>query len=59
MQLSDTEVPPIVDGLIGKRLVSDRGGFCSRVTKYWYRSANVSLGSLEFSAQEIGVLCLL
>jgi len=59
MQLSDTEVQQIVDGLIKKHLVSDRGGFGSRVTKYKHRFANVGFGSLEFSAKEIGLLCLL
>jgi uncharacterized protein YceH (UPF0502 family) len=59
MQLSDTEVQQIVDGLIKKHLVSDRGGFGSRVTKYKHRFANVGFGSLEFSTQEIGLLCLL
>ena len=59
MQLSDMEVQQVVDGLIKKHLVSDRGGFGSRVTKYKHRFANVGFGSLEFSAQEIGLLCLL
>jgi len=59
MQLSDMEVQQIVDGLIKKHLVSDRGGFGSRVTKYKHRFANVGFGSLEFSSQEMGILCLL
>ena len=59
MQLTDAEVQDIVDGLIKKHLVSDRGGFGSRVTKYKHRFANVGFGSLEFSAQELGILCLL
>ena len=59
MQLSDTQVQQIVDGLIKKHLISDRGGFGSRVTKYQHRFANVGFGSLEFSPQEIGILCLL
>lgn len=59
MQLSDTEVQEIVDGLIKKHLVSDRSGFGSRVTKYQHRFANVGFGSLEFSPQEMGILCLL
>ncbi len=29
------------------------------MTKYQHRFANVGLGSLEFSAREIGILCLL
>jgi len=40
-------------------LVSDRSGFGGRVTKYKHRFANVGFGSLEFSAREIGILCLL
>jgi len=59
MQLGDTEMQQVVDGLIKKHLVSDRGGFGSRVTKYQHRFANVGFGSLEFSAQEMGVICLL
>lgn len=59
MQLSDTQVQQVVDGLISKHLVSDRGGFGSRVTKYKHRFANVGFGSLEFSTQEIGLICLL
>ena len=59
MQLSDAEVQQIVDGLIKRHLVSDRGGFGSRVTKYQHRFANVGFGSLEFTPQELGVLCLL
>jgi uncharacterized protein YceH (UPF0502 family) len=59
MQLSDTEVQQTVDGLIKKHLVSARSGFGSRVAKYQHRFANVGFGSLEFSAQEIGILCLL
>ena len=59
MQLSDTDVQQIVDGLIKKHLVSDRSGFGSRVSKYQHRFANVGFGSLEFSDQEIGIICLL
>lgn len=59
MELSESEVQQIADGLIKKHLVSDRGGFGSRVTKYQHRFANVGFGSLEFSDQEMGVICLL
>ena len=59
MNLSEAEVQRIVDGLISKHLVSDRGGFGSRVTKYQHRFANVGFGSLEFTAQELGILCVL
>jgi uncharacterized protein YceH (UPF0502 family) len=59
MQLSDSEVQQIVDGLRKKHLVSDRGGFGSRVTKYQHRFGNVGFGSLEFTAQELGIICVL
>lgn len=59
MHLSDTEVQQIVDGLISKHLVSNRGSFGSRVTKYQHRFANVGFGSLELSDKEIGIICLL
>jgi len=59
MHLSDAEVQHILDGLLKKHLVSDRGGFGSRVTKYQHRFGNVGFGSLEFTAQEIGIICVL
>ena len=57
--VTETEVQDIVDGLLKKHLVSDRGGFGSRVTKFQHRFCNSGFGSLEFSKQEIGVLCVL
>ena len=59
MQMSEVDVQEIVDGLMKKHLLSDRTGFGSRVTKYQHRFCNVGFGSLEFSAQELGVLCVL
>jgi len=59
MQLSDMDVQQVADGLIKKHLVSDRGSFGSRVTKYQHRFANVGFGSLEFSDKELGIICLL
>ncbi len=59
MQLSETEVQEIVDGLIKQHLISDRSGFGGRVTKYQHRFCNAGFGSLEFSAQELGIICVL
>lgn len=59
MQLSETKVQEIVDGLIKQHLISDRSGFGGRVTKYQHRFCNAGFGSLEFSAQELGVICVL
>ena len=59
LQLSEMEVQDVVDELIKKHLVSDRSGFGSRVTKYQHRFCNSGFGSLEFTAQELAVLCVL
>ncbi|MDJ0806317.1 MAG: DUF480 domain-containing protein [Gammaproteobacteria bacterium] len=59
MQLSDREVQTVVDGLLKKHLISDRSGFGSRVTKYQHRFCNLGFGSLEFTEQELGILCVL
>jgi uncharacterized protein YceH (UPF0502 family) len=59
MHLAETEVQQIVEGLLKKHLVSNRGGFGSRVTKYQHRFGNVGFGSLEFTAQELGIICVL
>lgn len=59
LELAEIEVQAIVDGLIKKHLISDRSGFGSRVTKYQHRFCNVGFGSLEFSEQELGTLCVL
>lgn len=59
LQLTESEVQETVDGLLKKHLVSDRGGFGSRVTKYQHRFCNAGFGSLEFSTQELGILCVL
>ena len=59
LRLTESEVQETVDGLLKKHLVSDRGGFGSRVTKYQHRFCNAGFGSLEFSTQELGILCVL
>ncbi len=59
LQLSADEVQRVVDGLLKRHLLSDRGGFGSRVTKYQHRFGNVGFGSTEFTAQELGILCVL
>ena len=59
LKLSAEEVQEVVDGLLKRHLVSDRGGFGSRVTKYQHRFGNVGFGSTEFTDQELGILCVL
>jgi uncharacterized protein YceH (UPF0502 family) len=59
LNLSETVVRETVDGLIKKRLVSEKTGFGSRVTKYQHRFCNTDFGDLVFSEQELGVICVL
>ena len=59
LQLSETEVQNLLDDLKKKHLVSDRTGFGSRVAKYQHRFCNSGFGALEFSPQELGLLCVL
>jgi uncharacterized protein YceH (UPF0502 family) len=43
-----------------KHMVSDKSaGYGGRVTKYKHRFCNTEFGSLKFSKQELGVICVL
>lgn len=57
--LSTALVQDTVDGLLKAHLVSDRGGYGGRVTKYKQRFCNTEFGELKFSAQELGIVCVL
>jgi uncharacterized protein YceH (UPF0502 family) len=60
LELNETVVQQTVDGLLKKHLVSDRSsGYGGRVTKYKHRFCNTEFGPLKFSAQELGILCVL
>lgn len=60
LDLRETEVQQTVDSLMKKHLVSDRSaGYGGRVTKYKHRFCNTEFGSLKFSAQELGIICVL
>ncbi len=60
LELSEAEVQQSVDALMKKHLVSDRSaGYGGRVTKYRHRFCNTEFGSLKFSPQEVGVLCVM
>ena len=60
LDLRDTEVQQAVDSLMKKYLVSDRSaGYGGRVTKYKHRFCNTEFGSLKFSGQELGIICVL
>jgi uncharacterized protein YceH (UPF0502 family) len=60
LDLSEAEVQQTVDSLMKKYLVSDKSaGYGGRVTKYKHRFCNTEFGSLKFSGQELGILCVL
>ena len=60
LELSEAVVQQAVDSLMKKHLVSDRSaGYGGRVTKYKHRFCNTEFGSLKFSKQELGIICVL
>ncbi len=59
LSLEQTEVQDLVDALSKKYLVSDKAGFGGRVKKYKHRFCNTEFGTLQFSEQELGVVCAL
>jgi uncharacterized protein len=59
LDLSESEVQSVLDSLMKRYLVSDKSaGFGGRVTKYRHRFCNTEFGSLKFSPQELGVICV-
>ena len=60
LELREAEVQQTVDALMKKHMVSDRSaGYGGRVTKYKHRFCNTEFGSLKFSKQELGLICVL
>ena len=60
VEWSEAVVQQMVDSLMKKHLVSDKSaGYGGRVTKYKHRFCNTEFGSLKFSPQELGIICVL
>jgi uncharacterized protein YceH (UPF0502 family) len=60
LDLTESAVQQTVDALMKKYMVSDKSaGYGGRVTKYKHRFCNTEFGSLKFSKQELGILCVL
>ncbi len=59
LDLTETTVQQTVDDLVKKRLTTEQSGFGSRVTKIKHRFCNTEFSSLKFSAQELGIICVL
>ena len=59
LELTAHVVQETLDGLVKAHVVSDRGGYGGRVTKYKQRFCNTEFGQLKLSAQELGIVCVL
>jgi uncharacterized protein len=60
LELSESDVQQSVDSLMKKYMVSDKSaGYGGRVTKYKHRFCNTEFGSLKFSKQELGIICVM
>ncbi|HWJ36548.1 MAG TPA: DUF480 domain-containing protein [Steroidobacteraceae bacterium] len=60
LELTEATVQQTVDALMKKFMVSDKSaGYGGRVTKYKHRFCNTEFGSLKFSKQELGILCVM
>jgi uncharacterized protein len=57
LELNEATVQQTLDQLTKKYLVSEHGGFGSRVPKYQHRFCNTEYGNLKFSPQELGIVC--
>ena len=57
LNMDEASVQATLDQLIKKYLVSDHGGYGSRVAKYQQRFCNTEYGVLKFSPQELGIIC--
>ncbi|MBU1236117.1 MAG: DUF480 domain-containing protein [Gammaproteobacteria bacterium] len=57
LELDETTVQQTLDQLSKKYLVSEHGGFGSRVAKYQHRFCNSEYGTLKFTPQELGIVC--
>jgi uncharacterized protein YceH (UPF0502 family) len=57
LQLPETQVQSLVDGLSRKHLLLERSGFGSRVAKYQQRFCNTEFSVLQFTPQERAIVC--
>ncbi|SDH98199.1 YceH family protein [Propionivibrio dicarboxylicus] len=57
LELGETKVQEVLDQLVKKRLISEAGGYGSRVPKYRHRFCNSEYGQLKFNPQELGIVC--
>ena len=59
LDLEEATVQDTIDALMKKTYVTGKSGFGSRVTRYQHRFCNTEFGTLKFSGQELGIVCVL
>lgn len=59
LSLDEATVQTVLDDLAKKHLVSETSGFGSRVVKYQQRFCNTGFHPLQFTDQQLGVVCVL
>ncbi|WP_415903642.1 YceH family protein [Neptuniibacter sp. QD29_5] len=59
LSLDESEVQNVLDELKEKRLVRDESGFGSRVSKFKHRFCNTEFSDLQFTEQQLAVICVL
>jgi uncharacterized protein len=57
LSLSEAEVQNLVDHLVRRHFVLEKSGFGSRVPKYQHCFCNTDHSALQFSAQELAIVC--
>jgi uncharacterized protein YceH (UPF0502 family) len=57
LTLGPAAVQQTVDALTKKRLVMEKSGFGSRVSKFQHRFCNTEFGTLKFSDQQLAIVC--
>jgi len=59
LNLSEIEAQQSLDSLAEKQLIMNQSGHSSRVQKYKHRFCNTEFGDLQFTPQELGIICVL
>lgn len=59
MSMSESEVQDTIDELNQKNLIMTQSGASSRVPKYKHRFCNTEFSDLQFTAQQLGIICVL
>lgn len=59
VSFGEHQVQDILDQLMAKAMMFDDAGSGGRVARYKHRFCNTQFGDLQFSAQELGIICVL